>query len=557
MAFGDTPLRLFGFELIKTKKDQTQEVETKQNQQTFIPPSNEDGALTISSAAYYGTYVDLDGSAKNEIELITRYREMSMQPEVESAIDDIVNESIVSNEDGVVVKIILDKLEVSSAIKKKICAEFETIQSLLNWKNMSQEIYRRWYVDGRLFYNVILDKENPTAGIKELRYIDPRKIRKIREIKKTKDANTGVDIVNVQNEYYIYTDKIQSAGAAGSSSLPGIRMAKDSVINVNSGLMDSRRASVLSYLHKAIKPLNQLRMIEDATVIYRLSRAPERRIFYIDVGNLPKLKAEQYMESIMTKYKNKLVYDADTGQVRDDRKYFSMLEDFWLPRREGNKSTEITTLSGGENLGVMEDVIYFEKKLYKSLGVPVARLNPQEGFSLGRATEVTRDELKFSRFIERLRNRFALLFDLALRIQLVTKGICTLEEWDQFKEQIYFDFVKDNFFTELKEAEITSERLGLLGLIAPYQGVYYSQEWIRKNILRMNDDDIRKMEKQMQQEAQEQEFQFSDGFKENPEGENSKSDLTQGQEETDAKIGQKIVDPVEKEVNDKFKTLKL
>lgn len=542
MAFGDIPLRMFGFELQRSKKDQNQVLNQRQNQQTFIPPANEDGALTISSAAYYGTYVDLDGSAKNEIELITRYREMSMQPEIESAIDDIVNESIVSDEDGTVVKIILDKLEVSSSIKKKICAEFENIQTLLNWKNMSQEIYRRWYIDGRIFYNVILDKENPTAGIKELRYIDPRKIRKIREIKKTKDANTGVDVVTVQNEYYIYTDKIQSAGAAGSSSLPGIRMAKDSVININSGLMDSRRASVLSYLHKAIKPLNQLRMIEDATVIYRLSRAPERRIFYVDVGNLPKLKAEQYMESIMTKYKNKLVYDADTGQVRDDRKYMSMLEDFWLPRREGNKSTEITTLSGGENLGVMEDVIYFEKKLYKSLGVPVARLNPQEGFSLGRATEVTRDELKFSRFVERLRNRFATLFDHALRIQLVTKGICTLEEWDAFKEYINFDFVKDNFFTELKEAEITSERLGLLGLIAPYTGVYYSEEWIRKNILRMNDDDIRKMKKQMEQESAEKEFQFSDNIGGNPFKPEAMDDPGGGQ--------QKAQDPFEKENKD-------
>lgn len=504
------PIRLFGFQLSRTKKEIKQETDNKNS--TFIPPSNEDGAITISSAAYYGTYVDLDGTSKNEIELITRYREMSMQPEIETAIDDIVNESIISDENGVVVKVILDKLEVSSKIKKAITEEYENVCKLLSWRDMSQEIFRRWYVDGRIFYNVILDQDNPTLGIKELRYIDPRKIRKIREIKKTKDANTGVDIVTVANEYYIYNEKINTAGSAGSSNLPGIRMAADSVINVNSGLMDSRRSSVLSYLHKAIKPLNQLRMVEDATVIYRISRAPERRIFYVDVGNLPKLKAEQYMNDIMTKYRNKLVYDSETGQVRDDRKYLSMLEDFWLPRRDGNKSTEITTLSGGENLGVLEDVIYFQKKLYQSLSVPVGRLDPQQGFSLGRTGEITRDELKFSRFIDRLRNRFVLLFDMALRIQCVTKGICTLDEWQEFREFIQYDFTKDNFFTEMKEAEIMKERLGLIGLIDPYTGRYYSETWVRKHVLRMDDKEIKQMEKEIAEESEQRDQQAQDAM---------------------------------------------
>lgn len=539
-------LRLFGFTLSKNPKDQDK-TKDKNTQQSFIAPSNEDGALNISSAAYYGTYVDLDGSAKNEIELITRYREMSMQPEVESAIDDIVNESVISDENGVTVKLILDELKQPSNIKKLILAEFETVQKLLSWRDQSQDIYRRWYVDGRLFYNVIIDKEKPTDGIKELRYIDPRKIRKIREIKKEKDSNTGIDIIKSSNEYYIYNDKVQSSGGAGSSSLPGIRIAKDSIINVNSGLMDSRRASVLSYLHKAIKPLNQLRMVEDATVIYRLSRAPERRIFYVDVGNLPKVKAEQYLNDIMTKYKNKLVYDSETGQVRDDRKFLSMLEDFWLPRREGSKSTEIDTLSGGENLGVMEDVTYFEKKLYKSLSVPVGRLDPQQGFSLGRTGEITRDELKFSRFIDRLRNRFVLLFDQALKTQCVLKGICTLEEWDEFREFIQYDFTKDNFFTEMKEAEIMKERMGLLGLVSPYIGNFYSSAWVKKKILRMTDDEIKEMQKEIEEEQAEQEAMMAAQAGENGQDRDSNK-ITSAM----MKRNNKLVDPFDHQLNQRM-----
>ena len=416
------------------------------SQQSFTPPQNDDGALTIQSAAYYGTYVDLDGTAKNEVELISRYREMAMQPEIESAIDDIVNEAICQDDDGKTIKIVLDNLNQPDKIKKAIKAEFDTILKMLNYNNMAQDIFRRYYIDGRMYYHIIVDRENPTAGIKELRYIDPRKLRKVREIKKRKDERTGVEIMDVVNEYYIYNDKVVT-GSSSNYGPVGVRITTDSIISVVSGLMDSRRAVVLSYLHKAIKPLNQLRMIEDATVIYRISRAPERRIFYIDVGNLPKQKAEQYLRDIMVKYKNKLVYDANTGEVRDDRKFLSMMEDFWLPRREGGKGTEISTLPGGQNLGELEDVKYFEKKLYKALNVPVSRLDPnQTGFSLGRVGEITRDEVKFSKFVDRQRQKFAEVFDQALRVQCVLKGICTSDEFDEFKEYIYYDFLKDNNF---------------------------------------------------------------------------------------------------------------
>jgi len=486
---------LFGFSISR------QENEAKQDsQQSFSPPSNDDGALTITSAAYYGTYVDLDGTAKNEVELISRYREMAMQPEIESAIDDIVNEAICQDDDGKNIQIILDDLEQPDKIKKAIKDEFGTILRMLNYNKMAQDIFRRYYIDGKLFYHIIVDREEPTKGIRELRYIDPRKMRKIREVKKQKDERTGVDVMNVVNEYYIYNDKV-TTGSSTNYGPVGTRITTDSVVSVVSGLMDSRRAVVLSYLHKAIKPLNQLRMIEDATVIYRISRAPERRIFYIDVGNLPKLKAEQYLRDIMVKYKNKLVYDANTGEIRDDRKFLSMMEDFWLPRREGGKGTEITTLPAGTNLGELEDVKYFEKKLYKSLNVPVSRLDPnQSGFSLGRVGEITRDELKFAKFVGRMRTRFSDLFDQCLRVQCVLKGICTDDEWKVFREHIHYDFIKDNNFTELKEAELMKERLSLLGEVDPYTGRYFSQAWIQRNVLRLDDDEIKVMQGEMEKE---------------------------------------------------------
>jgi hypothetical protein len=484
-------IKLFGFEINRKKSEQEDE-----RNKTFALPQNDDGAVTIQSGAYYGTYVDLDGVVRNEIELITRYREMSMQPEIEGAIDDIVNEAIVNDDKGNGVEINTDELKQSDQIKKKIREEFEYVLKLLNFGNMGHDIFRRWYIDGRIFYHLVLDEKSPNKGIQEVKYVDPRRIRKIREIQKVKDSNTGMEIIKKMNEYYLYNER----GVIGAHSNLGTKIAVDSVVNVNSGLMDSKRAMVLSYLHKAIKPLNQLRMVEDATVIYRLSRAPERRVFYVDVGNMPTIKADQYLRDIMVKYRNKLVYDSSTGEIKDDRKHLSMLEDFWLPRREGGKGTEITTLPGGQNLGELEDVKYFEKKLYKSLGVPISRLEPAQGFSLGRSNEISRDELKFGKFIDRLRNKFSTLFDDILRVQLVLKRICTEEEWNEFKENIYYDFMKDNNFTELKEAELLLNRMGVLQMVDPYVGRYYSKEWVRRNVLMMDDEDIEEIDEQIANE---------------------------------------------------------
>lgn len=363
---------------------------------------------------------------------------------------------------------------------------------------MGHNIFRRWYIDGRLFYHLIIDETATKMGIQEIRYIDPRRIRKIREITKQMDSKTGLEIIAKTSEYYLYNER----GMIGAHSNLGAKIAPDSIVNINSDLMDSKRAMVLSYLHKAIKPLNQLRMIEDATVIYRLSRAPERRIFYVDVGNMSTIKAEQYLRDIMNKYRNKLVYDSSTGELRDDRKHMSMLEDIWLPRREGSKGTEIDTLPGGQNLGELEDVKYFEKKLSKALGVPIGRLEPSQGFSLGRTTEVTREELKFSKFVSRLRNKFSTLFDEILRVQLVLKGICTVEEWQAFKEEIWYDFLKDNNFNELKEAELLNNRIQILTMLDPFVGKYYSMEWVRKNVLRLDEEEIEEIQQQIEDEQE-------------------------------------------------------
>ena len=487
-------VQLFGFE-ISRKKQQDQDEKNK----TFALPQNDDGAVTIQSGAYYGTYVDLDGVVRNEIELITRYREMSMQPELETAIDEIVNEAIVNDDSESGVEIDTDELKQPENIKKKIREEFDYILRLLDFGNMGHDIFRRWYIDGRMFYHVIIDEKSPAKGIQEIRYIDPRRIRKIREIQKSKDTASGMEVIKSVKEYYLYNER----GMIGAHSNLGSKIAIDAIVNVNSGLMDSKRAMVLSYLHKAIKPLNQLRMVEDATVIYRLSRAPERRVFYIDVGNMPTIKAEQYLRDIMVKYRNKLVYDSSTGEIKDDRKHLSMLEDFWLPRREGGKGTEISTLPGGMNLGELEDVKYFEKKLYKALGVPISRLESQQGFSLGRSTEITRDELKFTKFVNRLRNKFSTLFDELLRLQLVLKKVCTEEEWKEFKENIWYDFKKDNNFTELKESELLMNRVATLQAVDPYVGRYYSMEWVRKNILMMDDEEIAEMMEQIEREKAE------------------------------------------------------
>jgi hypothetical protein len=485
-------VQLFGFNI--TRADQ----EEKEDLKTFVPPQTDDGAIEIAPGGSYGTFVDLDGTAKSEAELVSRYREMSMQPECDSAVEDVVNEAIVMADDNPI-EIVLDNLKQPNSIKNKIREEFETILEMLDFSNKGYDIFRRWYVDGRIYHHIIINDKDPREGIRELRYIDPRKIRKVREKVKSKDPRTGATIYNKeQKEYYLYNPK-----GITSSATQGIKIAVDSISHIHSGLMDSRNNMILGHLHKAVKPLNQLRMLEDATVIYRLARAPERRIFYIDVGNLPKMKAEQYLRDMMVKHKNKLVYDAATGEVRDDRKFMTMLEDFWLPRRDGGRGTEITTLPGGQNLGEMDDVDYFRRKLYKSLNVPITRMEADNQFNLGRASEITRDEIKFNKFVKRLRNRFTHLFDGLLEIQLVLKGVLSRADWEQMRNTIHYDFKEDNYFSELKESEIMTERLRLAGEIDPLVGKYYSMKWVRENILRMTEEDIKNVDQEIDAERQE------------------------------------------------------
>jgi len=489
-------MRLFGFEI----KRQDKEPEP----QSFAPPQEDDGAVIVAAGGVYGTYVDLEGSAKTEAELVTKYRDMTNQPEVDQAVDDIVNEAIVSEPEVETVSLNLDKTNTSPNIKKLIIEEFENIKKLLNFDNQAFDIFRRYYVDGRLYYHAIIDDKKPELGLKELRYIDPRKIRKIKEIKKKKDQVTGATLTEKAAEYFLYSEK--GYYNAGNSNLGnqgmtgGIRIAKDSIIHITSGLMDTNNTIVLSHLHKAIKVLNQLRTLEDATVIYRISRAPERRIFYIDVGNLPKMKAEQYLRDMMIRHKNRVVYDSQTGEIRDDRKFMTMLEDYWLPRREGNKGTEITTLPGGQNLGEMTDVNYFQKKLYRALNVPGSRLEAEQTFNVGRSTEITRDEVKFSKFVNRLRSKFSSLFLKSLEKQLVLKKIMTLEEWQDILQSIKFDYAKDNYFAELKEIEAIRERVSILRDIDDFAGKYVSHAWVRKNVLRQTEEEIEQNDEEMQAE---------------------------------------------------------
>ena len=498
-------IKLFGWELNRVG-DEDQPTPT--TQPAIAPPQTDDGAYVINSAAlggYYGAYLNLEAAFKNENELISRYRTMAMQPEVESAIDDIVNEAIVHDDEGKSVEISLDLLQQPDKVKNILREEFKQLLRMLDFDNYGQDIFRRWYIDGRLFYQVRIDEANPKLGIQSLTYLDPRKIRKVRTVIKKKDPRTGVEIVQGHEDFYVYNDKALSHGNMVMSSPvdAAVKIAEDAVVNINSGLMDVTRNMVLSYLHKAIKPLNQLRMIEDAIVIYRLSRAPERRVFYIDVGNLPKTKADQYLHDIMTKFRNKIVYDAGTGEVKDDRRFMSMIEDFWIPRRGEGKATEIQTLQGGQNLGELTDVKYFQQQLYRSLNVPISRLEPQQGFSLGRASEITRDELKFNKFVERLRAKFTLLFDELMKRQLALKGIATIEEWDQLKEFIYYDFIEDNNFSELKEAELITNRVTLLNSMVPFVGTYYSMNWIRKNVLRLSEEEIEEMAMEIEEEQEE------------------------------------------------------
>jgi hypothetical protein len=488
-------MELFGFEIKRRK--------TQEDLPSFTASETDDGAVMVGSGGITGQYVDLEGSAKSEGELVTRYRNMAQHPECDLAIDDIVNEVIVLNETGNIVECNLDALDQPDSIKKRIREEFDNVVELMDFNNLGYDLFRRWYVDGRMYFHVIIDEKNPRQGIQELRYIDPRKIRKVKKERKKRDPKSGATLKLAPEEFFMYNDKAFKKGYAGANAVgdSGVRIAKDSVVHCTSGLVDASSRLILGHLHKAIKPMNQLRILEDAAVIYRISRAPERRIFYIDVGNLPKMKAEQYLRDMMVKHKNRLVYDAASGEVRDDRKFMTMLEDFWLPRREGGRGTEITSLPGGQNLGEMDDVLYFQKNLYKALNVPVSRLDPETGFSLGRASEISRDELKFAKFVDRLRLRFSMVFHKCLERQLILKGVITSEDWIDFKSNIKYDFAQDNHFAELREAEVLRERMSTLNDVENYVGKYYSQEWIRKNILQQSDDDIEEINKQIEEEG--------------------------------------------------------
>jgi hypothetical protein len=475
-----------------------------------VPENNEDGVDYYLTSGFFGSYVDIEGVYKTEHDLIRRYREMSLHPEVDSAIEDIINEAIVSDTYDTPVEIELSNLNASDGIKRKIREEFKYILELLDFNKKSHEIYRNWYVDGRLYYHKIIDLKNPQEGIQELRYIDALKMRYVRQQKKKKDDQYKVknsdnpldfDFPEIE-EYFMYNPKMNFPTGATGNTNSGIKIAKDAIAYCSSGLVDRNKGSVLSYLHKAIKSLNQLRMIEDSLVIYRLSRAPERRIFYIDVGNLPKVKAEQYLRDVMSRYRNKLVYDASTGEVRDDKKFMSMLEDFWLPRREGGRGTEITTLPGGQNLGEITDIKYFQSKLYKSLNVPSTRIEGEGGFNLGRSSEILRDELKFTKFVGRLRKRFSNIFSDILKTQLILKNIITPEDWEAMSEHIQYDFLYDNHFSELKEAELLTERLNLVATAEPYIGKYYSQDYVRRKILRQTDEEIVEQDMIIQKEIE-------------------------------------------------------
>ena len=489
--------QLFGYSLERAKKGQG-------TGPSFVRKESDDAATPVAGGGYFGTAIDLDGTFKDENDLIRRYRSMSIHPECDRAIDDVVNEAIAGDIDDTPVDVELSNLKVSSAIKKKIREEFKNILRLMDFDKTAYDIFRRWYIDGKLYYHKVIDIKNPRGGITELRYVDPRKIRKVVEMENTKDRQIldprtmEAQLAPKTAEYYVYNPKGMRAGMETS----GMKIAPDAIAFCHSGLKDMNKNVIMSHLHKAIKALNQLRMIEDSLVIYRLSRAPERRIFYIDVGNLPKQKAEQYLREVMSRYRNKLVYNADTGEIRDDRKFMSMLEDFWLPRREGGRGTEITTLPGGQNLGELEDVKYFQKKLYRALNVPESRLESDSTFNLGRAAEITRDEIKFQKFVTRLRKKFSSLFHDLLKTQLVLKGICSIEDWEDMSEHIQYDFIADNYFAELKEKEMLTERLNLVTAMDPYAGRYFSLEYIRRQILRHTDAEMEEIDEQIEQEIE-------------------------------------------------------
>ena len=491
-------VKIFGFEIKRTGKAGGDGINILPSP---IAPSLDDGATYITaSGSRTGHYLDLDGDkAVDNYNLIQKYRAIAQYSEVDNAIENIVNEAIALDYDNEIVSLYLDNLEdVSDNIKDQMREEFTNILNMMNFNNYAHDIFRRWYVDGRIVYNLVVDEKNTKAGIKDIRPIDAAKIRKVKEIDTKKDPATGASIVTKQSEYYIYDDK---PDASVKSTTNAVRLSADSVVYVSSGLTDSSSSLVLSYLQKALKPVNQLRMMEDSLVIYRLARAPERRIFYIDVGNMAPGRAEGYIKDIMARYRNKLVYDSSTGDIRDDRKHMSLLEDFWLPRKEGGKGTEITTLPGGENLGQIDDIIYFKKRLYEALNVPLSRLESDNGFSLGRTSEITRDELKFQKFIDRLRRRFSKLFLEILETQLILKNIITQQDWNKWHSDITIDYAQDNYFSELKEAEIIAERINTLQQLEPYVGKYISHDYVMKNVLKMDEDEIDEMKKQIDIEA--------------------------------------------------------
>lgn len=480
-------LTLFGYTIQKKAKEAPK--------QSFVVPQDDDGATSINASGFFGTYMDIDTVAKSENDLISRYRDISMYPDADSAIEDIVNEAVASQDDEVVVKVDLEKVELSKSVKTLIDEEFNHILKLLDFNSKSHDIFKRWYIDGRVYYHKIVNSANPKQGIQELRYVDPRKIKKVRKVNKKKDLKTGVDFIENIEEFFIYNERglIATVPSTATAS-QGLKISPDSIAYCTSGLLDLDKNMVLSHLHKAIKVVNQLRMTEDSLVIYRMTRAPERRIFYIDVGNLPKAKAEQYVKSIMNQYRNKVTYDAATGEVRDEKKAMSMLEDFWMPRREGGKGTEITTLDGGQNLGEIQDINYFQNKLYQALNVPLSRMKPETGMGFGRQAEITRDELKFSKFISRLRKKFTELFDDLLKTQLVLKGVMSAEDWDKIKEDIYYEFTQDSYTAEAKASEIMRNRLDLLNTINPFVGSYFSREFVYDKILQMTEDEVADMQ---------------------------------------------------------------
>jgi len=499
-------MNIFGFNITRGKPPETEK--------SFVAPSDEGGVESIRAGGYYGTYLDLEGVANNEAELIKRYRDISMMADVDTAIQDIIDDAIANQSDEDPVTLVTDKLSVSDSVKEQIQDEFENLTEMLDFKNRSHDYFRRWYVDGRLYFHKVIDTANPKKGIRDIRYIDPRKITKIKEVKKEKNEQ-GVQFVKSVEEFYIFNDK-------GLASRPGqykaetndsaLKITKDAITYVPSGLVDQDKNSSLSYLHKAIRPANQLRMMENAVVIYRITRAPERRIFYVDVGNLPSNKAEQYLKDIMDRYRNKLVYDANTGEVRDDKKFMSMLEDFWLPRREGSSGTSIDTLPAGQNLGQIEDVEYFQKKLYQSLNIPVSRLEQQAGLNFGRSAEINRDELKFSKFVSRLRRKFGVMFDDLLKTQLILKNIITEEDWIDIKDDLMYDFAQDAYYTESKNQELLRSRVEVLNGMSSYIGTLFSKTYVQKKVLMLTDEEIESIEKDLQLEqpfvTQDQQFQM-------------------------------------------------